>query len=114
MAGTAHHSGIISAVVGAAPDGTPPNPTAPHPSSQRPEIDHHGPEIDHHGPGVAPAHEGRQQLGLLLLELQHQRLGASGRGNIIEAPWLVNDGHGASFRQHNDSRAWEPASSASS
>jgi hypothetical protein len=23
-------------------------------------------------------------------------------GNIIEAPWLVNGGHGASFRRHDD------------
>jgi hypothetical protein len=25
-----------------------------------------------------------------------------GHGNVIEAPWLANGGHGASFRHHNE------------
>jgi hypothetical protein len=32
------------------------------------------------------------------------RVQACSRGNMVGAPWLVNGGHGASLRHHNDPR----------
>jgi hypothetical protein len=59
--------------------------------------------VPSHGlPIAARGQGGRRKDRVVELPGSVERGGAAVPSNIIEAPWLVNGGHGASLRRHNE------------